>query len=315
MVNILTASTWSEFRALYFAHAVPGMAESTGGLISSIFRMFERLGRPGKLSEISSIHIDQFIAGRRRQGVRDTTIRGDLMHLRSAFNWMKRRKLIAEVPAIDLPKRAKAQKAMKGRPITQEEFDSILAQTDDISWQWLLKGLWWSGLRLGEALALRWKPGMGGMHIDFSHGQPMFRIPASAQKNHEEDILPMAPEFQDMLLIAPEQYRVGKVFHPPFHSLESVSQFISELGKKAGVVVDQSRGQIKYASAHDFRRSFGNRWAMNPRITPQILMRLMRHERIETTMRYYVGKNALLVSDICREVFEAARSPSIISSS
>jgi integrase len=42
--------------------------------------------------------------------------------------------------------------------------------------------------------------------------------------------------------------------------------------------------------AHDLRRSFGQRWAA--RIMPQILMQLMRHETIETTMKYYVGREA-----------------------
>jgi hypothetical protein len=46
----------------------------------------------------------------------------------------------------------------------------------------------------------------------------------------------------------------------------------------------------KHASAHDLRRSFGERWA--PRVMPQILMQLMRHESIETTLKFYVGRNA-----------------------
>ena len=31
---------------------------------------------------------------------------------------------------------------------------------------------------------------------------------------------------------------------------------------------------------------------------PQILMQLMRHESIETTMRYYVGRNAETAADV-----------------
>ena len=47
---------------------------------------------------------------------------------------------------------------------------------------------------------------------------------------------------------------------------------------------------MKFASAHDLRRSFGARWA--PRVMPATLRELMRHDSIETTMRYYVGANA-----------------------
>jgi len=52
------------------------------------------------------------------------------------------------------------------------------------------------------------------------------------------------------------------------------------------VIVDTN----KTASAHDLRRSFGERWAS--RMTPADLMAVMRHKSIETTIENYVGKNA-----------------------
>ncbi len=52
----------------------------------------------------------------------------------------------------------------------------------------------------------------------------------------------------------------------------------------------------KFASAHDLRRSFGQRWAA--RVMPQILMQLMRHEDMSTTMKYYVGKEAEATADV-----------------
>ena len=54
-------------------------------------------------------------------------------------------------------------------------------------------------------------------------------------------------------------------------------------------------GKVKYASLHDLRRSFGERWSV--RVTPQVLMALMRHEAIETTMGFYVGLNAQTTAD------------------
>jgi hypothetical protein len=39
---------------------------------------------------------------------------------------------------------------------------------------------------------------------------------------------------------------------------------------------------------------------------PQVLMELMRHESIETTLRYYVGKNAQRTTRIVHEAYEAA---------
>ena len=67
-----------------------------------------------------------------------------------------------------------------------------------------------------------------------------------------------------------------------------VSKTIHLIGEAAGVLVDQRRR--KYASAHDLRQSFGERSAAM--VMPQTLMELMRHESIETTLKYYVGRNA-----------------------
>jgi len=71
---------------------------------------------------------------------------------------------------------------------------------------------------------------------------------------------------------------------------------ISKIGKAAGVkVAEKSNGKLKYATAHDLHRAFGLRWAM--RVMPNVLMELMRHQRIETTMKYYVGRNAQTAAD------------------
>jgi hypothetical protein len=51
-----------------------------------------------------------------------------------------------------------------------------------------------------------------------------------------------------------------------------------------------SRSIRKTASAHDLRRAFGERWAT--KLMPAQLMELMRHESIDTTLSYYVGRNA-----------------------
>ncbi len=65
----------------------------------------------------------------------------------------------------------------------------------------------------------------------------------------------------------------------------------TKLNPKTG----EKRQIVKYASLHDFLRSFGERWAT--RVMPQVLMVLMRHESIQTRMAYYVGRNAQTTAD------------------
>jgi integrase len=63
----------------------------------------------------------------------------------------------------------------------------------------------------------------------------------------------------------------------------------SEANQQAGLLAKELT-EGKYASAHDLRRSFGSRWA--DRVDTFKLQELMRHSNIETTRRYYVGRNA-----------------------
>jgi len=70
---------------------------------------------------------------------------------------------------------------------------------------------------------------------------------------------------------------------------------------------------VKYASAHDCRRSFGTRWAY--RVLPQVLQQLMRHERIETTLGYYVELEATRTADAIWAAWEAVEtSGSVVAS-
>jgi len=61
------------------------------------------------------------------------------------------------------------------------------------------------------------------------------------------------------------------------------------------------------ASAHDPRRAFGERWAA--RLMPAQLMELMRHESIDTTLSYYVGRNAERTAAILWHEHEKAAEP------
>lgn len=62
------------------------------------------------------------------------------------------------------------------------------------------------------------------------------------------------------------------------------------VGVASQVKVDQRQSRPVDASAHDLRRSFRERWAS--KLMPKELMELLRRESIETTMRFYVGRNA-----------------------
>jgi len=343
--------TWAEFRQRYEDEVLPGLASNTALKVSATFNAVEEHVSPLRLADLTADRISQLIKrlrevewskdwgkrqpdpqsngkGKRRPksapavmvGLSESTIRGHLAHLKAALRWAHKLGLLVEVPKFDLPRRAKKSgktSPMKGRPITAEEFERMLAKVRDIavpeaqgdqltteqqerveSWKHTLRGLWLSGLRLGEALNLWWDDD-SKLCVDLSGEFPMMRIRSELEKANEDRLLPITPDFADFLMTTPEDERTGPVFNPmPLSgqrerlSLLWVSKIISAIGEAAGVKVatDIRTGRVKYASAHDFRRAFGERWAS--RVMPPILQQLMRHASIDTTLRFYVGKNA-----------------------
>ena len=107
------------------------------------------------------------------------------------------------------------------------------------------------------------------------------------QKSRDHERLPIVPDFVELLDSESSKSRRGNVFRFAGKtksgrlSFEQVKKVIKALGKEAKVKVDSK----KTATAHDFRRSFGSRWALE--VMPQILQKLMRHKDIKTTMTFY----------------------------
>ena len=297
--------TWIEFRERYEEEVLPGLADRTSEKVSVVFNTVESVLNPVRLRDVTADRLSYLQSEIRKAGRKEDTIAGYVAHLKAALSWAVRVGLLPQAPRIERPRRAKGSKSMKGRPITGEEFDRMLAKAHTVvgqkavaSWQHYLTGLWWSGLRLTESLELYWDRD-DRLCVDLTGEHAMLRIPAEFEKGHRDRLLPMAPEFAEFLLATPEAERAGPVFKPRAQRVHGerlgrfrVSEKVAMIGKAAGVKVatDPKTGKVKYASAHDLRRSFGERWAA--RIMPPDLMLLMRHETIDTTMRYYVGRNA-----------------------
>ncbi len=313
-------SPWQAFRQKYEADILTGFAAATVKKIDTVLDAVERILNPKKVGDLTASRISTFVSELREGGRSESTIASYLAHLRAALSWAVSVKLLAAVPKIKKPKRAKLLKKPKGRAPTEEEFQRILAAVPEVvgaerapSWQHLINGLWWSGLRLGEALELYWDRD-DKLCIDLTQGRPLLRIPAELEKGHQDRLLPIAPEFAEFLLKTPAEERTGRVFKPAPErtgkvdlTIIRVIKIMTWIGEKSGVVVhvDPKTTRKKYASAHDFRRAFGDRWAL--RVMPPVLMQLMRHESIETTMRFYVGRSVQATADVVWEAYERAK--------
>ena len=296
--------SWKEFRERYEGEKLASLAKATLDSASTALNHLERLINPKNLMVLTPTILSKFQAKMRQEGKRETTIATHLRHLRAAMSWAVSMDLLPKVPDFQMPKRAKGLTLMRGRPITTEEFERMLAAVpkirphDAAAWVYYLKGLWLSGLRLEESTVLSWDEDAPIM-IDLGGRRPRLRIYAEAEKGHQDRLLPITPDFAQFLLQTPKAARTGPVFklvghytHEPMTPIR-IGKIVSDIGKRAKVVVRKSEG--KFASAHDLRRSFGTRWA--PKVKPATLQLLMRHRSIETTLKYYVAQDADEVAD------------------
>ncbi len=324
LARIPTKLSWEAFRGRYEREVVPSLAKQTGAKIKTVFNHLDAVLKPQRLHDMTEERISYFAASLREGGASETTIKSYLAHLKAMLNWAVEQKLLRARPAfpkVHRKKKSSGQTPMKGRAPTDEEFDRMMKAVPTVvgeaaapEWRQYLRGLWLSGLRLQESLDLHWNRQGGLTPIFPADGRPMLLIPADLEKGHTDRILPLAPEFAIYLLETAAEERTGPVFKLSNTRGETrrlgarrVSEIVSEIGKAAGVCVHadaKDPEKVKYASAHDFRRAFGQRWAS--RIMPAQLKELMRHASIETTLRYYVGTNAERTADACWEAYERA---------
>ena len=141
------------------------------------------------------------------------------------------------------------------------------------------------------------------------------------QKNNTEEDIPLLPSFERLLLETESGHRTGWIFNPA--SLQSrwgrpdsatrtetdwVGKVITEIGRKADVIVEPpdpvTRRAVKYASAHDLRRSCGER-LRNAGVPPLVICRVMRHASWETTRKHYAPGDVQKDAAVLRQHLEA----------
>lgn len=214
---------------------------------------------------------------------------------------------------------------MKGRPITKVEFQAMLNAVASVvgddaaeSWKYVLRGLWDSALRINELMRVSWDK-QGAIRPRWQSGShPILEVPATMQKNNSDEEIPFLPGFEALLLETPPELRTGWAFES--QSLQNkmgrkvrhqrpdsdwLGKVISRISKEANIVVepgDKKVGrEVKYASAHDLRRSCCEQLRESGVPTP-VICRVMRHSSWETTRKHYapcdVQKDAIVLRNL-----------------
>jgi integrase len=287
--------TWERFRERFEKEVWPEHPASTQELDAIAFDHLQYIAKPVLLTDVDAEAVAKFKRGLRKRGNSASTIGIRLRHLRKALNWAVKRGMLKSAPVIEQPKDAKRAKA-KGRAITEAEYSLIVDCVKEVipapyvaMWRHFIEGLWTGGLRIEEALRLSWEPDAPVRVVMSDNGAPYFHFDPEGHKRGVDLDCPIAPEFQLTLESVPDEDRRGYVFDVRYSARSErltpnrVGVLLRRISKEAGVRTKP--GNEGWATAHDFRRSFGTRWAS--RLQPLDLMELMRHESISTTKNFY----------------------------
>jgi len=312
---------WKDFRKLYesTARTKKGtkLSPKTLGAFRSAANHIERVLNLDKLVKLTTAALSDFQSRLREEGVKETTLGTICRHLRASLSWAVKHKKLATMPEMDVPAGGDA----RSRAVTPEEVDRMLTAAakvrphDAAAWVFYIKGLFHSGFRLEESLALSWDAD-APIAIDLTGRHPAFRIYAEAQKSRKDGRLPMTDQFADLISGIPEGERQGRVFKLmgtntgcPL-SPQTVSRVMVRIGQRAGVVVGTEEklrdGQVvtvkKFAGCHSLRRGFVSWWSRQPKVSLSVLKELARHRNISTTQKYYVTTDADTIGDIIRGI-------------
>ena len=323
---------WEEFRDAYTTIQLVGVRNKSAKDAESRLDISERILKPRILADVANSEaLTQLqcglLAGQEsRYGRRRSphTVKGYMGAVLASLNWASLQGWIDSVPRIRPVKVSKLRR-MKGRPITGEEFERMLAVTPKVvgdkateSWRYLLRGLWSSALRIDELMHVSW---------DIPHtiipewprtGYPVLILPAQWQKNDTEEAIPLLSWFEDVLNETSEQDRTGWAFEPASlqtrigrkaqhgrPTAEWVGKVVSAIGKTAGVVVtpenEAKETPAKFASAHDLRRSCAER-LLEAGVPPVLIARVLRHASWETTRKHYAPGDVQKAAGTLREL-------------
>lgn len=302
--------TWSDFVQEYDRQHLMNASKGTSYQAYCAFRVFEMAVTVSRLEEVPGV-ANEFRVWLLSSDLAPATQVGYMKHFRAAMNWAFDRGLMAERVKLKLP--ASPETEMRGRPLSGAEYQAMLMSAREVYGETLedfISGLWLSGLRRGEAMILSWDRD-SPFSIDQAGEYWRFRIRNGAQKSKRAQLAPMSPEF--ITFLEKRKVREGLVFNPLGHRGArlkpiAVGKAVSAIGDAAGVITDHAND--RHATCHDFRRSFGDRWSR--KVMPPDLKELMRHRSIDTTMKYYVGRNVDDISARLHQIESATNESEIV---
>lgn len=316
--------TWKSFRQAFRDQRLPQLASP--GPYETAMNQFDRLVGVKLLREVDADAFVRFSVARSKRGLAKASQASYAKHLRAALGWAEGQGMIRLAPTVKTGQTDR----MRGRPLTMEEFERMLAITQKVvgkrnvaGWHRVLIGAWAIGLRRAEFLRVEWDRDDRIHILGLNAGTARIVFPADQHKAKRDMVLPLLPEAADMLRMTTRARRSGPVFLPlqstrEVQTADSLGRVIGRIGKAAKVVteIDPETRVPRYATLHDLRRSLGTRLAHTSALSMPEVAQMMRHRKIETTMAHYadlqVGTLGEKLSEISSCILGCTPSGSLI---
>jgi integrase len=286
--------TWVEFCEEYSTRVLAGLAVATRRHASETLQRFQRIVKPGRVAAITTAHVDDFIAKRRREAgkkrgdiISPATVNKDLRHLKAALRVAADWGYLARVPKIRM------EKAPQRLPryVTAEHFAAIYKACDQARrpsgianvspadwWRALVVMAYMTGWRIGDLLAFR----RDQLNLDAGTAISL----ADDNKGKRDELVDLHPVVVDHLR------RLTTFGGTVFAWTSGDYALYGEWGriqKAAGINLvcpkrHEHTPRCHLYGFHDLRRAFAT---MNAdRLTPDALQALMRHKSYTTTQLY-----------------------------
>ena len=296
--------TWAAFCLRYEEEHLSLGASKSVAAWKTACAWYTNLMNPQFLQDVSASTISRFTARLRTElevkngSCPETTVASYLRQIRAAVNWAELIGLLATRVRVQIPRRARGHsKLARRRPIVLEEFERLLAAvpkvrpSDTAQWDWFLRGLWESGLRIGAVAAMSWDREAQVAIDEVSCRHPVVRMSPEADsglKTTKDRLQPITPEFWDLVTRVPIPERVGLVFPVvnaagKQYTTEWIGRIVSRIGSRAGVRTGAKDGE--HATAHDLRRGFVT--SLGAVLSQNELAEWMGHDSADTTKNYY----------------------------
>lgn len=239
-------------------------------------KLLDKFGRH-RLDAIQRADIIDFITERRRQGIKDKTIKNDINTISAVYGYALMMSYCADRDVPNFPSIRKLLKASKPktRYFSEDDFDKLVAQCDGAI-KFIVEFDVETGLRMEELLSLRWQ------EVDWQEK----RIHILDTKNGKDRFVPLSGRALELL-----QQQLQRKLGPEYVIAKKNGERYSIPEKTFKLAC--KKANIKY-SLHDLRRTFGS-WRLQGvrgvKLDISQVSKVLGHSDIAITSRVYAFLN------------------------